>query len=147
MSRNNQILLDQPGGDRPLAGTNQKAHVIPYYFNVGTLEYDVATSGGTGVGTEVEVTNFPANPATSTLQTTGNTHLSNISSSLTTKYVVRLETSGTTTYIGKAVPGTATSSALWQIAKMDTSTGTVVTWAGSAAFNQIWDNRAGLTYT
>lgn len=50
------------------------------------------------------------------------------------------------TYIGKAPIGSSTSAAVWQIAKLDTSSGLIKTWAGSAGFTQIWDNRAGLTY-
>lgn len=50
------------------------------------------------------------------------------------------------TYIGKAAVGAATSSAVWQIAKVDTTAGMIKTWADSAAFTQIWDDRASLTY-
>lgn len=62
-------------------------------------------------------------------------------------YTTRIdEASATVTYIGKATPGTATSAASWRIKKIDESSGTVITWAGSASFNQIWDNRAVLVY-
>ena len=50
------------------------------------------------------------------------------------------------TYIGKAPVGSATSSAVWQIAKLDTSSGLIKTWAGNAGFTQVWDDRASLTY-
>ena len=56
------------------------------------------------------------------------------------------DSSDPTIYIGKAPVTSATSSAVWQIAKLDTSSGLIKTWAGSAGFTQIWDNRAGLTY-
>ncbi len=50
-------------------------------------------------------------------------------------------------YIGKAPVGSATSAAVWQIAKLDTSSGLIKTWAdGSSLFNQIWEDRAVLTY-
>jgi hypothetical protein len=56
-------------------------------------------------------------------------------------------TTADTTYIGKAPIGTATSSASWQIASLATSSGLIKTWAdGDAQFNNIWDNRASLTY-
>lgn len=59
----------------------------------------------------------------------------------------RIDTSGgTTIYIGKAPIGSATSSAVWSIKKLDTSSGVVITWADSGNFTQIWDNRSGLTY-
>ena len=62
---------------------------------------------------------------------------------------VRLDdtTTANTTYLGKAVIGSVTSAAVWQIAKLDTSSGLIKTWAsGSASFDQEWDERASLTY-
>lgn len=51
-------------------------------------------------------------------------------------------------YIGKAAIGSSTASAVWQITKLDTSSGLVKTWAdGDASFNNIWDNRAALSYS
>ena len=58
------------------------------------------------------------------------------------------EATSTVTYIGKATPGTATSVSLWQIQKIDTTTGTVITWAdGNGDFDNVWDNRTSLTYS
>ena len=58
-------------------------------------------------------------------------------------------TTSNVSYIGKAAPGTATSAAKWQIAKLNVA-GTPVTldlkFAAEGAFTQIWDNRASLTY-
>lgn len=53
-----------------------------------------------------------------------------------------------TTYIGKAAPGTATSEALWQVKRIAVSgTVTSILWADSdSLYDNIWDNRAGLTY-
>lgn len=57
-------------------------------------------------------------------------------------------TTANTTYIGSAPPGTATSSASWQIFKIDTSSGTSITWAdGDSNYNNVWDNRASLSYS
>lgn len=59
------------------------------------------------------------------------------------------EADANTTYIGKANHGTATSAASWQIQKVTVS-GTVTTIAyaaGSDNYNQIWDNRASLSYS
>jgi hypothetical protein len=69
----------------------------------------------------------------------------------TTKYITRIdEASATITYIGKAVPaGTAvpTSDPLWQITKIDETSGTVITYAdGDLLFDNVFDDRAGLTY-
>lgn len=56
----------------------------------------------------------------------------------------------TTAYLGYATPGTSTAAALWRIQKLTfTLEGDVVaTWAdGNANFDNIWDNRASLSYS
>ncbi len=59
--------------------------------------------------------------------------------------------SGNVIYFGEALAGTATSAAGWRIKKLTYSgTGNLLTalWAGgSNTFVNIWDNRAGLTYS
>lgn len=62
--------------------------------------------------------------------------------------LVKTDTSGGTTYVGQAKIGSATSQAVWQIFKVVTSSGvTTITWADSDdKFNNIWDNRASLSY-
>ncbi len=57
------------------------------------------------------------------------------------------EASATVTYVGTAYQGTATSAAKWLIQKIDTTSGTIITWAGKAQFDQEWDNRASLSYS
>jgi hypothetical protein len=49
-------------------------------------------------------------------------------------------------YVGKASPGSDDSLAVWQIAKLDTSSGLDRTWAGNAGFTQVWSDRESLTY-
>jgi hypothetical protein len=56
----------------------------------------------------------------------------------------------TVAYMGQATPGTATSAASWRIQKLvfggdgDVTT----TWAdGNASFDNVWDDRASLTYS
>jgi hypothetical protein len=59
------------------------------------------------------------------------------------------EASASVTYVGRAVAGTATSAASWQVSKF-TLTGAVLvqeTADGDFLFNNIWDNRASLTYS
>lgn len=51
------------------------------------------------------------------------------------------------TYVGYAAIGTATSAASWKIKKLDETTGLVITFAGSGAYTQIWDNRTSLSYS
>lgn len=61
------------------------------------------------------------------------------------------EADASTTYIGKTSVGSATdtSSAIWQIVKISIS-GTVTTMShadGNDNFDNIWDNRASLSYS
>ena len=49
-------------------------------------------------------------------------------------------------YIGKAAPLTLTSQAGWKILKLDTTSGLITKYAGTANYDQIWDNRTSLTY-
>ena len=53
------------------------------------------------------------------------------------------EASATVTYIGKAPMGSATSASVWLIEKVDTTSGTIITWAGTGGYDQEWDERAG----
>lgn len=64
-------------------------------------------------------------------------------------YAVRLDTvADPILYLGKASIGSLTSNPVWQLAKLDTSTGLIKTWSGgSATFTNIWDNRTSLTYS
>jgi len=65
-------------------------------------------------------------------------------------YVTKIENPSTGVYyIGKAVPGTAVSAAAWQIKKIDTNTLAMDKgYAGGAAtFVNVWNSRAGYTYS
>lgn len=56
--------------------------------------------------------------------------------------------SSTTTYLGKAAPSTLTSQPLWQVVRLttDPSGSLIKQYAAGGSYNQIWDNRASLTY-
>lgn len=58
-------------------------------------------------------------------------------------------TTANMTYVGKAAVGSATSSAVWRIARCDITTGTnVITYAdGNGNFDNEWDDRATLSYS
>lgn len=58
------------------------------------------------------------------------------------------EASATVTYIGKSPVNSATSAAVWQIKKVDsTSNPTSIKFAdGVTSFTKIWDDRATFTY-
>lgn len=60
------------------------------------------------------------------------------------------EAAGSITYVGKAAIGTATSAAAWQVYRMDESGDPelIILWAdGDNNFDNIWDNRASLSYS
>jgi hypothetical protein len=63
-------------------------------------------------------------------------------------YSLRLdEASGTVTYVGEAVPGTATSAAGWRIKKLDSASGLVIGYADSVTtFSKVWDDRSSYVY-
>lgn len=56
---------------------------------------------------------------------------------------------GGITYVGKAVAGASTASAVWQIQRLtESGADTTVQWAdGNGNFDNIWDNRLSLTYS
>jgi len=56
--------------------------------------------------------------------------------------------SSTTVYIGNAPASSATSESVWQIKRIDTSSGTTILFAGGVpTFTQVWDDRASLSYS
>lgn len=63
------------------------------------------------------------------------------------KFTLRLATVGAVDYVGEASIGTATSAASWRIKKVDSTTGLILQWAGTGVFDQVWDNRASLSYS
>lgn len=64
-------------------------------------------------------------------------------------YKLLLDDTTTTnvTYVGKAAIGSATSASVWQIQKIDETTGMSITWAGTGLFTVKWDDRTTESYT
>lgn len=61
---------------------------------------------------------------------------------------LKVTTVGDVTYIGIAAPGTAQGTATWQCKKIDSSSGTVITWAdGNASFDNTATDLTALTYS
>ena len=58
------------------------------------------------------------------------------------------QVSATVTYVGKALPGVATSAGEWQIKKI-TVAGTVtsIEYPGTVEYTYVWDARASYTYS
>lgn len=66
------------------------------------------------------------------------------------QYKTEFEDAGSgTLYLGNAVPGTLTSAASWRIKKIvDAGTSIEITFAdGNSNFDNIWDDRASLSYS
>lgn len=104
---------------------------------------DVAKSGLVDVDRHVQVDVLSSTlPVTASTETT----LQTIAFG-GTKYALRFVTVGSVDYLGEAAIGSATSSSVWRVKKIDSTTGISITWAGTGTFNQIWDNYASLTYT
>jgi len=64
-------------------------------------------------------------------------------------FAIQLDDTSTpnVTYIGKAIPGSLTSAAVWQVSKIDESSNLAITFAdGDSDFDNIWDDRTSLTY-
>lgn len=54
------------------------------------------------------------------------------------------------TYVGEATPGSANNAAVWRIKRLDESVASDLTilWAdGNSSFDNVWDSRAGLSYS
>lgn len=67
-----------------------------------------------------------------------------------TKYLTICDDPGTgTSYVGQAAFGSATSAAVWRISRMtDSGSLTTIEYAdGDVSFDNIWDNRAALSYS
>lgn len=96
--------------------------------------FNQATGGGAG------------GDASASNQVIGNSSLASID--LTTKEkALRVDSSSTAfLYIGEAEIGSLDSSASWKIKKIDLLTGLVTIKFASGNYDQIWDNRASLTY-
>jgi len=63
--------------------------------------------------------------------------------------ILVIDAASSTTYFGKATPGTSTASGTWQIQRMTDVAGILsFEWAdGNKNFDNIWDNRTGTSYS
>lgn len=97
---------------------------------------------------------IPVNVATEEKQDAGNALLTSIlaasggSSGAYQTIIATHSTVSTTKYVGVSLSGSATSGALWQITRLDTSSGLVVKNAGGVVtYTNIWDSREALSYS
>lgn len=63
-----------------------------------------------------------------------------------TSLTIRLDEGATYTYVGEAVPGTAHAAASWRVKRITNADTTVLFADGNANFDNIWNDRATLTY-
>lgn len=109
--------------------TDGRLHGLSYSWNPDTLSWEVATTKGAGQGIEVYVTN---------------------QGGVSPNTVLLDAVSDTVTYVGKASPGTSVAAASWQVFRMTTTLEGDLSLEyadGNAAYDNVWDNRASLTYT
>lgn len=117
--------------------TKVRAIMTTYSSGTATIMFNASTPVGSSQVWQLNAANLNAT-VTGTVTT------------LDTVYATKIDTaSSTITYIGEAVAGSATSSAVWRIKKLDTSSIALsTTWAdGNSNQDNIWDNRSSLTYT
>ncbi len=123
-----------------LASQDGLTFIANFVWDPSTLAW-IKSTGSTAGASEVSVTNFPATQAVSIASTVVTTNLF---------YVTIIdEVSATVTYIGWALPGTATSAAGWRVMRLTASgTQTIPAMAdGDSLLNNVWDDRAALAYS
>lgn len=106
--------------------TQNNLHTLLRTWNPDTLAYESLVSHGEGGGLEVVATNGALGDYDTMLDDT---------------------TTANMTYVGYAVPGSSTASAVWRIKRIDATTGLAIRFAdGNANFDNVWNNRASLSY-
>ena len=61
---------------------------------------------------------------------------------------LQLIESGSYIYIGKATIGSDTADAVWQVRRIDETSGLVILWAdGNDNYDNVWDNYSSLSYS
>jgi hypothetical protein len=63
-------------------------------------------------------------------------------------YTIEILTVGYYTYIGRASIGSSVYSAVWQIKRLDESSGITILWAdGNTNYDNVWHNAQSLNYS
>ena len=61
-------------------------------------------------------------------------------------FATKVTTVGSVTYVAVAPIGSSQASAVWKAKKVDTTSGTVITWADSGKFSQVATDLTALSY-
>lgn len=115
-----------------LLENNNSLDTHNYIWNTNTLAWEAATGSLTG-GNTVSVNNFPS----SYQVTVQNTSLNVVST--TPALSVQMYEDGSNIYVCSAVMGSSLSSSVWQIKKVDTTSGVRIQWANG---NALYNNKA-----
>jgi hypothetical protein len=62
-------------------------------------------------------------------------------------FSVRMDEGSTYVYIGHAIPGASTADDVWRIQRLTVASNAIVFADGNSNFDNIWDNRASLSYS
>lgn len=126
-------------------------------FNVGGKDLRLEVSKGTvSVGGAVGGGGQVLSPGPTGLITidggTIDVDVAVLEETLTPQLAILLDDNGDFTYVGEAVPGTATSAASWRIFRLDNNPSgdeelTKLYANASINFDQVWDNRLSLSYS
>lgn len=131
------------GSQDPVIITNNALHTNQYVWDTATLSWiKQVQNSSTGTSADVNITNtsIPVSQNGSWTVTT-----------LPTLYSKRYDqVSDVLAYLGDASVGSATSGSVWRIQKLVFTTGgsVTITFAdGNTNFDNVWDNRASLSYS
>lgn len=131
------------GSQDPVVITNNALHTNQYVWDTATLTWiKQVQSSSTGTSSDVNITNTSI-PVTQNGSWTVNT----VAPSYAKRYD---QVDDTLAYLGDAAVGSVTSTASWRIQKLEFGvTGSVtITFAdGNTNFDNIWNNRASLSYS
>jgi hypothetical protein len=131
------------GAQDPVVITNNALHTNQYVWDTATLSWiKQVQNSSTGTSADVNITNtsIPVSQNGAWTVTT-----------LPTLYSKRYDqVSDVLAYLGDASVGSATSGSVWRIQKLVFTTGgsVTITFAdGNTNFDNVWDNRASLSYS
>lgn len=129
------------GSNDAVVITNNALHMNQYVWDTATLSWvKQIQSTSTGTSADVNVTNVSI-PVTQSGSWT-------VSNPLYAKRYDQVDS--TTAYLGDATVGSTTSSGVWRIQKLvfgGTGSVTITFADGNINFDNVWDNRASLSYS
>lgn len=118
-----------------------------YVWDTNSLSW-VAATGSLVDGQNVSINNWPVTGSGNLKVAIQEDNVGISGGGSSPKAVRTDQASATILYVGKAAAGSSAGSAAWSIQRIDTSSGTVITWAdGNTNEDNVWNNRASLSYS